>query len=469
MRRLSRVRKCLIDINFGRVPAQTHAFHRFRNHTRICNAWGRGTGKSWFARTCLYLLISEFDGTVRQTPKGDLRGVRCNWLFPTFKHFTRMGHAQNVADELGLGGMWEHLSGKIRETDWRIKFPGGSYIQLLTAEAANRGARADIVVADEADEIDLAYYESVVGPWFTEPWSLNRQIITGTPMRGRYGLLYHAYKVWPHGDAEHEPDPHSFSFHATAYDAAGDIVSRKEIDRARRTISPTRFETEYLCNFDAGEGLVYPHFREDFHVRYPHPETTWQEFICGADWGFEDPNVFLAFGLAGHGRDTQIHLLGEWVVTGKTDSELIELARHVDSLFPDARWYADPSQPSKIETLKRPVRLGSDGYNRGGAGLRIVAANNAILDGVATVADTLLVRQRPEPLGEWSQLFVHPDCKHTIHEFGMYRRRRESRGSDLFSEDIEDKHNHCMDAARYALHTHFGGADHRLTTGYETR
>jgi hypothetical protein len=431
-----------IDISFAHVPAQTAAYAKFKNGNRICNAWGRGTGKSWWLRTCIYLLIAEYDGTTRATPAGDLRGVRVNLLLPTFTDFKRLGHAQKLVEELARGGKWGCLRADINKSDWTVRFPGGSYLQVLTAETENRGARSDMVGIDEADEIPLAYYESVVGPWFTEPFSLNRQIVTGTPKKGRYGLLYHAYKVWTYGDAEHEPVPRCYSFHATVLEATGDIISRAEIERARLG-NKARFETEYLCNFDAGEGLVYPHFRDEFHVRYPHPETEWREFVVGVDWGYEDPNIYLAFGIAGHGRDVQLHLLGEWVVRQKTPSELIELARHVDGLFPNARWYADPADPEKIEMLRRPVQLGPDGYNRGGAGVRISKANNSI-DGLATVADVLLVRQRREPLGEWAQLFVHPDCKHTIHEFGLYRRKKESRSSDTFKDDLAPGNDHCL-------------------------
>ena len=448
------------EVDFRHCPAQTYAYEKWQEGHRLALAWGRGTGKSWFGRTCLYLLVAQNMWRQRETPKGPLHGIRANLLYPTFKHFTRLGHAQAIRDELGKDGKWGFLGARIKETDWRISFPGGSYIQLLTAEASNRGARTDVALIDECDEVDLGYYESVIGPWFTEPWSLNMQILSGTPMRGRYGLLYHAYKKYP------ESDPNSFGFHATAYDASEAIFSRSELERARATVAPVRFETEYLCNFDAGEGLVFPHFREDFHVRYPHPETTWREFIVGVDWGYEDPTVFLAIGVAGHGKDTQLHLLGEWVMQHRTDSELIEVARQVDEMCPGARWYADPSQPKSIDTLGRSVDIGQDGYNRGGAGVMIVKGDNAILDGVATVADTLTIRERPEPLGHWAQLFIHPDCKHTIQEFGMYRRKKDGRSSGSFSDDIEDRNNHCMDALRYAIHTHFAGADRRIKTGY---
>ncbi len=458
-----------LRVDFRRCLAQSRAWRRLKPKNRVCNAWGRGVGKSWFARVAMYLLVSEWERRERKTLDGAMTGIRIVLLMPTLKQFKKV-HEQAIEGDLGRNGPWSFLGAVIDHTDWRITFPGGSWIQVVSAANVddNRGIRGDVVVADECDDIEIAAYEGVCIPWFSEPWSLDIRLLSGTPRRGRYGLLWRGFRVWPDGDANHAPVPNHYSFHATYRDAP-DIVSAALVEEARRTMSPDRFAREWESNFDSGEGLVYPHFREDFHVRYPHPETQWREFIVGVDWGFEDPFVALAYGIAGHGRDVQIHQLGEWVVQHATDSELVELARRIDQQFPNARWFADPSKPGSIEAFRRSVDLGPDGYNRGGAGVRIEAADNSIEDGVATVADVLVVRDRPEPLGEWSQLFIHPDCRYTIQEFGLYRRRRDSRNPELILDTIEDKNNHAMDAKRYAIHSRFGGTDRRIRTGYEAR
>lgn len=54
---------------------------------------------------------------------------------------------------------------------------------------------------------------------------------------------------------------------------------------------------------------------------------------------------------------------------------------------------------------------------------------------------------------EWLKSYnivVHPRCKHIIDELTMYSYKRDSK-TDKIMPILEDKHNHCIDALRYAL------------------
>lgn len=440
-----------ITIDFTRVPVQVDAYRAFQPGNRIANAWGRGTGKSWFAQTMMYLAVAKWDGTIRKTPAGPLRGVRIFYMFPTLKHFKRLGHAQRMLDALSPHGPFGILGARIDRTDWSITFPGGSTIQILTAEVSNRGARADIAVLDEADEIDIATYEAEVNPWFTEPWSLGQVLITGTPKRGRFGLLWRAFHVWPNGDAEHEPVAGHFGFHATVYDADGTTVSRAEADRARRTISPIRFDTEYMCNFDSSEGLVYPFFDPALHVRKPPALGEFHEYIVGLDHGFNDPTAIIVIGVLGSGKDTLLHVVREYYLHEKVASEIVNIAREVERDFPRAHWYADHDL-AKNAQIKQDARV------------RIVEAEKgpgSVESGVAQVADFLFV-QECEDGRRLAHLYVDPSCKHTIDEFGKYRRKRDARDIDRVLDTIDSsKDDHCMDAIRYAVFSHFVGPQRR--------
>ena len=87
------------------------------------------------------------------------------------------------------------------------------------------------------------------------------------------------------------------------------------------------------------------------------------------------------------------------------------------------------------------------------------------------MADVLLVRVRPprspddQDVVRWAQMYVSPKCKATITEFGKYRRKRDPKNQNRILDDIQDRDNHCMDAIRYALFTHFGGPDKRIREG----
>jgi Terminase RNAseH like domain len=439
-----------------------------RPRNTYCLAWGRGGGKSWFQRTCWWTSIAEWDGRYR--PGASDPGARWVLLMPTLEQAKKVHAAGMIAE---LEGEWAWLGGKINRSEWRVTFPGGSWVQWVTGERARniRGIRCDGLSADECDDIPIDLYDAIVTPWFSEPHSLGIQILSGTPTRSRYGLLWRTLMRGKGKLLDENGNQFAghFASHHTAYDFP-EHVSPEMLERARLEMPPELFAREWLCSFDAGEGLVYPHFSEDFHVRYPHPETVWNEHIIGVDWGWEDPTVFSILGIGGHGRDVQMHQLAEVVVRHKTDSELVEIARQVDAQYPNARWYADPSSPQRIEAFRKRVDIGPDGHNRGGAGVRIEGSvKHEIVDGVATVADVLLARERPEPIGRWAQLFIHPDCVETIREFGMYRRKRNPRNRDEVLDELEDKNNHCMDAIRYAIQSRFGGEDRRIVTGYGVR
>jgi hypothetical protein len=376
---------------------------------------------------------------------------------PTFKQCVDTHGALLQAE---LDGRWSFLGGRVNRTRWRVDFPGGSWIQFFGAENADaaRGLRCDFVSPDECDDTDQSVFEAIVQPWFSEPWSLGITLASGTPRRGRYGLLYKLWRLGQDGVAGFH------SFHATYRDVP-ENVSQEYVERLRAVTSPELFAREWEANEDAAEGLVYSIFREAFHVRPPVPETRWNEILIGVDHGYEDPGVFVVCGVAGQGKDAAVHVLEEHYRTHKTEEYWVSLAAEVDRRFSvkgtKPRWYADPSQPARIEAIRR-------------VGCRVEPAANAIDDGVSAVADRLVVRHY-NPLSPvctgcggtgcalcrattdaQARLYVSPECKNTIAEFGEYRRRRDPRNRERVTDDIEDKNNHAMDALRYAIFSRFG-------------
>lgn len=451
-----------MQVDFTKCAAQTNAYRAFRPGNRVANAWGRGVGKSWFARVLMWLLVAEWEGRIRTNALlgKSYRGVRVALVMPTLAQFKRIGHAQAILDDLSPSGDWAMLGAEINRSDWCITFPGGSTIQVVSADNINnnRGLRRDVVVVDEADDVDISAFESVIGPWFTEPVSLRQILVTGTPRRGRYGLLWKAFRVWPKGDAEHRPISNAFGFHTTGYDCPA-IVSREWLDSERRNVSKDRFDREYLCNFDSGEGLVYPMFDADFHVREPDYGYPWTEILVGVDHGWNDPGVFLVAGVIGNGRDATIHCIEEVYQTAQDTTWWCDKAVDVAGRYARyrQRWYVDPSRPDRIQDLKKAVRKA---HPQLGDRFSMDEAINEIEAGVDALADRISVRER-ESGDRQARFYVSPSCENTISEFGQYRRKKDPRNEDRVLDDIVDKDNHSMDCARYLTMTRFGGPDRR--------
>jgi hypothetical protein len=399
--------------------------------------WGRGVGKSWFDRLICYLAVSRWDGKL--IPGAKHPGIRIAFVMPTLTQAKKV-HLKLL--RLEMAGEWAHLGGQLNAQDWVINFPGGSWIQWVYADqAANRGLRCDLVIVDECDDVDPEFYTSVTLPWFSEPHSLGLSLLSGTPRRGRYGLLYGQHRL------ALDKHPRHFSFHAT-YKDVPQYVDMDAVEAAKPPKTPPAiFAREWLCDFDSAEGLVYSLFSERVHVQPTPADRKWTEVIIGVDHGYEDPGCFIVIGVLGSGKDAVLHVIAEIYQRHKTETWWCNAAKDLlkelsDNNYPTPKWWADPSQPARIKALKN-------------AGCRIEGAENDIEDGVSSVADRLIMRLTDDGT-RYTKLFVDPKCRNTISEFGMYRRKRDPRNTERVLDDIEDKNNHAMDALRYAVFNRFG-------------
>ncbi len=403
--------------------------------------WGRGVGKSEFLLLSMFLLVAAFKGQTRSTPDAEpVSGVRIVYLLPatTQAKKTVLGRFEGK-----LLGSFKFLGGKFNHNDMRADFPDGSWIQFVSQEQREliRGLRCDASFVDEADDIDPEFYQAVASPWLSEPVSLKRSMLGGTPTRGRYGLLYQRFKWGVEGREGH------YAKRATWQDAP-EHVDRDYVARQRALAEESgtlaTFLREWECDFDAAEGLVYPMFSEALHVKEPPSDAVWSEFLVGVDHGYEDAGVFLRIGIAGNGRDAIAWVLDEVYKNHEVEDWWVAKAKAVIKATKGRmRWYPDPSQPARIQALQR-------------AGCHIAPVDNSIEDGVSAVANQLAVRTTADGK-RYTKLYVAPQCKNLIREFSLYRRKRDPRNKDLILDDIQDKNNHAMDALRYAIFGRFGG------------
>lgn len=417
---------------------QTRAYQAIAPKTTVCLPWSRGTGKSHFIRNLAWLLVSQWDSKPRRGAMKPMTGVRIIGLMPTLKQWTDV-NAAKVEEE--LTGDFAFLNAKINKTTWKISFPGGSWFQPFPAEMhsskAARGLRADVVMADECDDIDPAVWDAVVRPWFTEKWSLKMRIVSGTPRRGRFGLLYHLHQLGL-GD-----DPRYKTFHAT-YRQSPETVDPDEAEDARRNSPPAVFKREWECDFDASEGLVYGDvFNSSFHIREPQPGQVWSEILIGCDHGWEHPGAFLVIGVAGSGKDAVCHVIEEVYASHQPDQWWKSELKRLVQKYPRHLFYADPSQPRTVESYRQECKA------------RVQECDNSVEEGIRAVADRFVIRRRDEGQ-EFARLFVSPRCKGLIKELGMYKRKRDPRNADAYQDVVDKVNDDACDALRYAIFNRFG-------------
>lgn len=95
--------------------------------------------------------------------------------------------------------------------------------------------------------------------------------------------------------------------------------------------------------------------------------------------------------------------------------------------FKRGKIIADSSRPDMISFMRR------QGYNVHGS----IKGKGSIEDGIAFIRS-------------FDKVVIHSSCKHTIDEFNYYSYKIDARSGDITS-NIEDAHNHAIDALRYAL------------------
>lgn len=445
---------------------QREQFANLADHHTLFLGWGRGVGKSKFIRLLWWMLIAQHEYKLRRNALSPFRGIRVTVLMPTLKQFKDV-HWSGILDE--LTGEWAWLGAKLDRTTGQITFPGGSTVKPFPASEYNArtalGLRTDVLVIDECDDVPAIVYDAVALPWLSEPWSLGIQIVAGTPNKGRHGLWWRTYQQGLLGarlrageelppEEGESPLEHAaradafktiFASHATYRDAP-ETVSPRAVAKARAVTPAATFKREWEADPDAGEGLVYA-FDAEFHVREAPPLSSFAEFVVGMDHGTVDAGVLLLGGIQGHGADARLWILEEHYESGIPNHIWDDRAK----AWRFAKFWPDTSRADRIQDLR------SFGLNVG----ETDRGPGSILAGIARVADLLFVREIErmgpafQPIVERSaRLYVAPDCKNTIREFGLYRRKRLPDGT--FDEDPEDRNNHAMDALRYMALGRFG-------------
>jgi hypothetical protein len=192
-------------------------------------------------------------------------------------------------------------------------------------------------------------------------------------------------------------------------------ISQEFLEGERKALGQSWFEQEYLCSFEALEGLVYPAFRQCLTDFEP---THGGRLVGGIDFGFRNPFAAV-WGILD--RDDII-----WI-THELYERLTPLSQDAKHLPKQIRWYADPAGANDIAEL----RCADFAVSRGDNGLRA---------GIAAVTSRLQTGRLK---------VVSSRCPNLIAEAALYRYPKP--GEDIPSENPVDENNHALAALRYLI------------------
>ncbi|HWQ65240.1 MAG TPA: PBSX family phage terminase large subunit [Methanospirillum sp.] len=185
------------------------------------------------------------------------------------------------------------------------------------------------------------------------------------------------------------------------------------------------FQRYILGLWVLAEGVVYPMWREDLHVK-PTPPGDIPHKIISVDYGVNNPAVFLLMGR--HIPTGRIHVCKEFYHDSTTSSQWTDsqLANELQTFMTrDVRYVVcDPSATSFIVELRK-------------RGIRVKEAINDVIPGIQEVSNLL----------SNDMLAVDPSCYNLKREFGAYvwDSKAQNRGED---KPVK-AHDHCSDCLRY--------------------
>lgn len=203
-------------------------------------------------------------------------------------------------------------------------------------------------------------------------------------------------------------------------------LSNSVIRRYKNLYSGAFYQRFVEGRWVAADGLVYPMFRAERHIKELNaPASAWylscdygtvNPFSLGL-WGRGDDGWYRVAEYYHSGRDTGVQLTDE-----EYYGELCALAgdRNIEALI------IDPSAASFIETVLRHGRF------------RVVKAENDVVAGINRVCRAL----------KEEDIYFSASCRDTIREFSVYR------WDDSLRRDAPKKENdHAMDDIRYFVST----------------
>lgn len=181
--------------------------------------------------------------------------------------------------------------------------------------------------------------------------------------------------------------------------------------------SGTFYEQEIAADFVTFEGVVYPAFSREQHIRVVNCEG-WST-VLGMDVGTRNPTALLTIRHAGD----RIHLEREHYQRGMSSDDMVDIAVARYNETNATYMVLDPSAAALIVSLQR-------------RGVNVRKGVNDIVVGIGRVTSAL------------DTLTVDPSCVETISEFESYR-YPDGRRSGV---DVPVKENdHAMDALRYVV------------------
>ena len=362
---------------------------------------GRGSAKSWSVARALVLLST-------QRP---MRILCCREIQKSIKESVHTLLTTQI-EELGLDDDFDVFERVIRNrhTKAEFLFEGlkGNTKKIKSMEGI------DIVWVEEADTVSNTSWQVLI-PTVRKPGS----------------------EIWVTFNPDEETDPTYQRFVVTSPPNA--IVVQVNWRDNPWFPDELRAEMEYLRSVDYD---AYLHVWEGqctrrsdaqvlngkWRVEWFEPDPAWDGPYQGADWGFAaDPSTLVQVYIDRTVMPPRLMVYREaWGLRVDLDKTAELFDRVPGARVPVTR--ADSARPETISYMQNhgyPNIVGVEKWD------------GSVEDGIAFMRS-------------FGEIVIHPECRHTAEEARLYSYKIDPLTGEVRPQ-VEDKHNHCMDAIRYAL------------------
>jgi phage terminase large subunit len=368
----------------------------FRCPSRYKVAYGgRGSAKSWSFARALIIMGAEKPLRILCT-----RELQVSIKDSVYKLLV------DQIDELGLSGYYEVGKGFIRS------FCGTEFIfkgLRTNAQEIKSMEKIDICWVEEASSVSEASWRLLI-PTIRAPgseiWITFNPDLEDDPVYKRFITTEHPNAIVVKINFTDNPWFGNELYEEMLYDKKVDYDAYLHV-------------WEGFCRSASDAQILYKKWRVD---QFERPKGITPLF--GADWGFAvDPTTLISCFV-----DKKKLYIEHEVYRVRCDID------HTPELFsniPESKDYiirADNARPETINYMKRHGFPKMKGVSKWAG---------SIEDGITHMR-------------HYEEIIIHERCKHTKEEARLYSYKIDDRTGDILPV-VLDKHNHCMDAIRYAL------------------
>ncbi|MDA7549077.1 terminase family protein [Gammaproteobacteria bacterium] len=280
------------------------------------------------------------------------------------------------------------------------------------------GRSYDLIIFDEAALVDgRDAFNVALRPTLDKENS--KALFISTP-RGRNNWFA---EFWYRGFSDEFPEWASIK--ATYHE--NPRISEQDILEARKTMSESEFNQEYMADFNVFEGQVWAFNHEKCIADLSEIEISKMDIFAGMDVGYRDPTAFAVFG---YDWDSETYyLLDEYMDAERTtEQHAMEIQKLINKWDIDYIYIDSAAQQTRFDFAQN--------YD-----ITTINAKKSVLDGIGHVAGIV----------DNDKLVVHQACNESMASLDQYQW---DPNPNLLREKPKHNHaSHMADAIRYALYS----------------